>query len=222
MSVLREAKQQIIKELKQTLGKEVILSVDNLEAPPDPTLGDVAFPCFVLAKSLKRNPNEIAIEIAANIAPKEFVKQVKADGPYVNFVLSEEVFGSAVFEEIHDFGSKYGSSEIGKGKSIMVEYAQPNTHKQIHVGHLRNFLVGRMAVDTLKTNGYEVIPTSYINDLGTHVAKSVWAMKKFHEGEEVEKEKRIAFLGKVYVEATEKSSTYGKKIISRSKCRLNG
>src|SRR3989339_1245670 len=201
LSVLQEAKQQFIKELKQILGKEVSVSIEDLEAPPDPKLGDLAFPCFSLAKALKRSPNEIAIEIATNIAPQGFIKKAKADGPYVNILFNDEVFGRSLLESIHEQGDAYGSSDIGKGNSVMVEYAQPNTHKEIHVGHLRNFLAGQLLVNVLRANHYEVIPTAYIGDMGMHVAKCLWGIKTFFAEEEPEKDERVAFLGKVYVKA---------------------
>jgi arginyl-tRNA synthetase len=205
MSVLLDAKQQLLKEIKNAIGKEYTPTIDDLLTPPDPTLGDIAFPCFVLAKALKKAPNEIAIELAAKIAPKKFVKKVKADGPYVNFILCEDVFGGALLEEIRKEKENYGKGKEKKEKRIMVEFAQPNTHKSLHVGHLRNFLVGQMIADVLKANRYEVIPTSYINDLGRHVAQSLWCMKTFHKEEEVLKDERTQYLAKVYKEGATKS-----------------
>ncbi len=205
MSVLLDAKQQILKELKSAIGKEYSPELKELLSPPDLTMGDIAFPCFVLAKAFKKAPNEIAIELAAKIGPKQFVKKVKADGPYVNFVLSEEVFGAAVLEEVRKEKGNYGKVKEKKEKRIMVEFAQPNTHKSLHVGHLRNFLVGQMVSDVLKANAYEVIPTSYINDLGRHVAQSIWCMKKFHKDEEVPKETRVQYLADVYAQGAKKS-----------------
>jgi arginyl-tRNA synthetase len=79
-----------------------------------------------------------------------------------------------------------------------------NTHKDVHIGHLRNLFVGQTAVNLLQANGYDVIPVAYINDLGMHVAKSVWAMKTYHPEEKVPTEERIAYLRDVYVEANSK------------------
>jgi len=86
---------------------------------------------------------------------------------------------------------------------VMVEYANLNTHKDVHIGHLRNLFVGQMAVNVLRANGYDVVPHAYINDLGAHVAKSVWAIMTLHAGEDVPKEKRITFLRDVYIESTQ-------------------
>lgn len=205
MYVIQEVKQEIIQELKKAVGKGFSPDFDSLSIPPDPQMGDVAFPCFELAKKLKQNPNEIAAEIAAKIGPKGSIDSIKAVGPYVNFVLNDKVFGTKLLEEINELGEEYGTSDVGANKKIMVEYANLNTHKDIHVGHLRNLFVGQTTVNILKANGYDVIPVSYINDLGLHVAKSVWAMRAFHKGEELpEGEDRMEFLRKVYVEANQK------------------
>lgn len=189
----------------------------ELEVPPDNTMGDFAYPCFTLAKGLKKNPAEIARELAAKVEPKGWIRKAEAKGPYVNFFLKSESFGKAVLEDIKNEGEKYGAAKDGRRHRVMVEYANPNTHKEVHVGHLRNFFVGHTAVNLLRAAGYEVIPASYINDLGTHVAKCVWALEKFHAGKEVPKDEQISFLGKVYAEATraEEKNVKAKEEISK-------
>ncbi|NBS41250.1 arginine--tRNA ligase [bacterium] len=202
MYAIQRAKQQVLTELKKAIGKEYTPSVDELSYPPDVKMGDLSFACFALAKGLKRNPAELATEIAAKIGPKEFIKSIVALGPYVNFTLDGSAFPSAVISEIGELGGKYGTSDVGAGKRIMVEYAQPNTHKELHVGHLRNFTVGQLLVNVLRANGYDVIPTSYINDLGANVARCVWAVKNLANGVVPEGEDPMTFLQRMYVEAT--------------------
>ncbi len=202
MSFFLKGKQQILRELKTAVGSGFSPSVDELTIPPDPTMGDMAFPCFNLAKQLKRNPEEIAVEIAAKIGPKELIASVRSVGPYVNFVFSL-AFCSSVLDEVHEQAHAYGCSNVGEQKRVMVEYANLNTHKDVHIGHLRNVFLGQMLVNVLQANGYDVVPVAYINDLGAHVAKSVWAIQRFHQDEEVLKEQRIDFLRTVYIEATE-------------------
>lgn len=202
MYAIQQAKQQVLTELKKAVGKEFTPSVEDLSYPPDAKLGDLSFACFVLAKGLKRNPAEVATEIAAKIGPKGFIKSVISAGPYVNFLLDDAAFGAAVMGEIDERAAKYGASGAGGEKKVMVEYAQPNTHKEIHVGHLRNFFVGQALVDVLRANGYDVIPTSYINDLGANVARCVWAVKNLANGAVPEGEDPISFLQRMYVEAT--------------------
>jgi len=202
MYAIQQAKQQALAELKKAVGREYSPSLEDLSYPPDQTMGDLSFACFGLAKGMGRNPAEIATEIAAKIGPKGFLKSVTAIGPYVNFAFEDTAFGEAVIAEILERGREYGTSDAGAGKKIMVEYAQPNTHKEIHVGHLRNFTVGQMVVDVLRANGYDVIPTSYINDLGANVARCIWAVKHVANGVVPEGEDRMSFLQRMYVEAT--------------------
>ena len=206
MYVIQEAKQEILQELKKAVGKGYAPTLDDLTAPPESDMGDIAFGCFALSKKLKQNPAEIATEIAAKIGPKGHIAKVKSAGPYVNFVLSNQEFGTELLKEIKEMGKAYGTSDVGEDKRIMVEYANLNTHKDVHIGHLRNLFVGQVTVNVLKANGYDVVPVAYINDLGLHVAKSVWAIQTLHKDEELPEkmEDRIELLRTVYVEANKK------------------
>lgn len=202
MYVIQEAKTQVLQAIKQAVGQGYAPSVEDLEHPPNPKMGDIAFPCFTLASKLKRNPTEVAVEIAASIGPKGYIADVKAVGPYVNIKLDTNVVGSALLQEIHELMDEYGASDVGQDKRIMVEFANLNTHKDVHIGHLRNIFIGQAVVNILKITGYDVIPVAYINDLGLHVAKSVWCIKTNHGSEEIAEKNRIAFLRNVYIEAT--------------------
>ncbi|MBI4437541.1 arginine--tRNA ligase [Candidatus Uhrbacteria bacterium] len=201
MYTIQKAKTEVLQAIKQAAPPGFVPSMEDLQTPPDQTMGDLAFACFDLAKSLKRNPAEIATEIAAKIGPRGTLGQAKAAGPYVNFRFDSAALGKAVLEQVGDTGEAYGSLEVGKEKRVMVEFANLNSHKDVHVGHLRNLFVGQAAVNMLKANGYDVIPVSYINDLGLHVAQSVW-MVKAHEGwEKTPKGQRVDFLREAYVQA---------------------
>src|SRR3989344_995098 len=117
-----------------TSASGVKVTPDDLVAPPRPELGDLAFGCFKVAKTLGKNPAEAAKDVVA----------------------------------------KFGSADAGKGKALMLEYAQPNTHKEMHVGHLRNLVLGASLVKILSHAGWKVIPASYHGDVGAHVAKCLW------------------------------------------------
>ncbi len=202
MYALAAAKKEAYTALKKALGKSATVTVDMLLTPPKPEYGDLSFPTFELAKGLKRNPAEIASELAAKIGPSKYLKTISAVGPYVNFTFDDQVFSGHVLQDINKTKGRYGKSTTGKGKKVLIEYANPNTHKEVHVGHLRNFAVGLAAVKILEFNGYDVIPVSYINDLGNNVAKCLWGLKNLHPGEEPAEGERLNFLGKVYAEAT--------------------
>lgn len=200
--IYNEARLEVLKALKAAIGKSYAPTYEELELPPKPEYGDVAYPCFALAKGMGKNPAELATELAAKIGPKGVIGAVTSMGPYVNFVFNKDEFARRVVGQILAMKDAYGRSEIGEGRQVMVEYVNFNTHKEVHIGHVRNMIVGHLAINLLRVTGHKVIAASYINDMGANVAKCLWAMKKFHEHEEPEKGDEINFLGRLYTEAT--------------------
>jgi len=201
MYVIQEAKTQVLTMLKAALGQGYVPTIDDLESPPNSEMGDLAFPCFGLAKGEKTNPVDLAKKLAKKIKVKNLIGQVKAQGPYVNFFFDPNKFGQALLKEVVVAGDKFGASTEGKGTRILVEYAAPNTLKEIHVGHLRNFVLGNALTNVLRTAGYDVVAASYINDLGNHIAQTLWAIEKKHKDEDPEPEDRDKFLSAAYIEA---------------------
>ena len=202
MYLLQTAKQDALKLLKAALGKAYTPNVDDLEVPPDTTMGDIAFPCFVIGRGLKRNPMELATEIAAKVAPKGLVVKLEAKGPYVNFWIDAGKMAERVLKEVATAKERYGYSVSGKKKRVLVEYANLNTHKEVHVGHIRNMALGQAAANILRAAGFSVVPHAYINDLGNAVARCLWGYRKFHADEKPEKGEENAFFGEVYAKAT--------------------
>lgn len=156
--------------LKNILQKETNISLDiiekNLTTPKDLKNGDFAFPCFILAKELKKNPNECAKELAKKITlPKEFEK-VEAVGGYINFFLNRKDFSNNVISNILKQGENYAKGE-DKKKNIVIDYAAYNIAKQLHVGHLRTTFIGLSLYRVLKFLGYNVIAINYLGDWGT-------------------------------------------------------
>lgn len=196
------AKKEAFTALKKALGKAFTLEADMIVAPPKPELGDLSFACFMLAKGMGRNPVEIATELAAKIGPSTMIKKITSAGPYVNFTFDNEAFGAQVIDDVLKSKKRYGRSTTGKGKRVLVEYAQPNTHKEFHVGHLRNAIYGQSIVNLVTANGYDAVPAAYIGDIGAHVAKAIWGFKKFYGDETVAKEDRAKVLGDAYTKAT--------------------
>lgn len=202
MYALDTVKKEALTALKKAIGKKFGVSVDMLVRPPKSEYGDLSFPCFALAKGEGRNPAEIATELSAKIGPTKHIRRITSTGPYVNFTFDETAFGTVVLSDVLKGKKRYGRSTTGKGKRVLVEFANPNTHKEVHIGHLRNFAVGQAAVNLLRVNGYDVTPVSYINDLGNNVARCLWGLKKLHNGEEPAPAERLNFMGQVYAEAT--------------------
>ena len=204
MYAIQKAKQDALKVLKSAIGRGYTPSIDELETPPNEEMGDLAFPCFVLSQGMGRNPSEIASEIAAKAGVKGLVKRVESKGPYVNFWLNNDAFAPHVMKEIQVAGGKYGRSTVGREKKVMVEDANLNTHKDVHIGHVRNMVLGQTVVNVLDAAGFQVLPVAYINDLGNHVARCLWGVRHLAPDEEPPKGNENAFFVRVYVEATKR------------------
>ncbi len=208
-----------ISEVKNIITDKIAQAISNLYQkdlkeltlgfPPDLQLGDFAFGCFSLAKELKKNPAEIAKAIAQNIVknlrPEGVLAQVSAFGPYLNFKVKNQILFNAIAKDIAD--ENFGTSKIGQGEKVMVEYLSPNTNKPLHLGHVRNGALG-MAISNLFENaGYKVVKANLINDRGIHICKSMLAWKKWGNGETPEsvKMKGDHFVGKWYVRYAEEA-----------------
>jgi len=201
MTVFEKTKIEIVGLISKALGQTVEVQAANLAPPPNKAMGDLAYACFGVAKALKKSPVEAAKDIAAAIKPAGLVAEAVAAGPYVNFRLDRTAFSAAVISEILAAPDSFGAASAKKGEKIMIEYAQPNTHKEFHVGHLRNVCLGQAAVNLCRAAGFEVVPVSYMGDVGAHVAKCLWCLKKFHAGDKIP-ENRGKYLGQIYAEAT--------------------
>jgi arginyl-tRNA synthetase len=164
----------------------------DLTFPPSFALGHYAYPCFSLSKKLKKAPMMIAAELAKVCAGKE-------SGPYVNITVSEEEIGKIDGEEI--LNQHYFSRQISaKKEKIMFEYSQPNTHKELHVGHMRNLCLGNALVRIGRYVGHDIIATTYPGDVGTHVAKTLWYLKFNYKGE-MPVSNKGTWLGEMYSRA---------------------
>jgi arginyl-tRNA synthetase len=191
----------LAKRLTAVLGGGEISAADFI-VPPDRKLGDFAFGCFKLAKAMGKSPADIAKELATKIDLKnsEFASAVAA-GPYLNFTLNTGDAVHRVVREIEVAGDKFGMSS-GKPE-LLLEYSQPNTHKEIHVGHLRAMVVGQSLVNILQADGWDVVPMSYHGDVGAHVAKCLWWIQKNGGIEALSADQRNGeYLGKMYTEAS--------------------
>ncbi len=205
MSILEKIKNDIAIAINERLGNEIVHDFD-LVYPPDTEMGDLSLPCFVVAKQTAMNPAEVA-NVLKDFLGQEAEKKklglqaVFSVGPYLNFRLDYGAFLPFVIGEVKAQGLDYGKNESGGQQKTMIEFSNVNTHKEYHVGHLRNLCFGDSVHRLMQANGYESIPVSYVNDFGIHVAKTLWAYQRYHQAKDLPENKGF-FLGQVYVQAS--------------------
>ncbi|MEM3781350.1 MAG: arginine--tRNA ligase [Candidatus Micrarchaeaceae archaeon] len=166
---------------------------------PDYSFGDISTSfAFSLAKKLKKNPAEIAEEIARRAKPSTLVKSFSSAGGYVNAHFNESRYSKLVIDTVFEEAEDYGSSNIGKDEKVIVEYPSVNPTKPWHVGHLRNALLGDAIANMLEFCGYRVERENYIDDLGLQMAETLWGY--LHISKDPNGKKFDQFLGEQYVE----------------------
>lgn len=183
------------------LDKEEIL---NLIEIPSSDMGDFAFPCFKLAKTMRKAPNIIANEIAEKIEKKEFISNIQVVNAYINFYVNKDTYVEKVLKNILNDKENFGNSQIGKDKTIVIDYSSPNIAKPFHIGHLRSTVIGNSLYKIYKKLGYNVIGINHLGDWGTQFGKLIVAYKKWGNKELVEKDD-IKELSKIYVKFHEES-----------------
>lgn len=150
-----------------------------IEIPPNTDMGDYAFPCFKLAKELKKAPPLIANEIKEKLELDENIEKVEIIGGYLNFYINKLALTKNVLVEIDKAGNNYGSNKTGNGKTILVEYSSPNIAKPFHIGHLRNTVIGAALYNIYKYLGYNTIGINHLGDYGTQFGKMIEGYKRW-------------------------------------------
>ncbi len=148
-----------------------------IEIPPQSDMGDFAFPCFKLAKTLKKSPVMIAEEIKDKITTDEYIERIEEKSGYLNFYINNEKLVEEVLKEIEEQKEEYGKSDEGNGKNIIVEYSSPNIAKPFHIGHLRTTLIGNALYRIYKYLGYNTTGINHLGDYGTQFGKMIEAYK---------------------------------------------
>ena len=178
--------------------------VNFMEIPAKPEMGDYAFPCFRLAKTMRKAPNMIAADICSKIEENEIFSKIEPVAAYINFFTDKSVYAAEVMESIAKMGENYGTSEEGKGKTIVIDYSSPNIAKPFHVGHLRSTVIGSALYKIFEKMGYECVGVNHLGDWGTQFGKLIEAYKLWGSKEEVE-EKGISELTRIYVKFHEEA-----------------
>ncbi|MFH1521977.1 MAG: arginine--tRNA ligase, partial [archaeon] len=186
--------------------KEVKLNkkeVENLiEVPSNDKFGDFAFPCFGLAKVLKKSPVEIAGDLVKKLRknlPKE-ISNVDSKGGYVNFFVDKKILAEDVLGRVKK--KSFGKLDLGKGKVVCMDMSSPNIAKPFGIGHLRSTIIGNSIGKICEANGFKVVKINYLGDWGTQFGKIIFGFKKW--GDEAKLEKNpIKHLYELYVKAND-------------------
>lgn len=182
------------------IAKEVGLSVCDVknlvEVPPRAEMGDFAFPCFGLAKLLKKSPVVIAGDLAKKFKLPKGIDRVGNEGGYVNFFVDKKVLAEKVLAKVKKKG--FGSLGLGKGKKVVIDMSSPNIAKPFGIGHLRSTMIGNSIGKIAEANGFDVVKINYLGDWGTQFGKMIYAWKTFRK--DTEKEADMTELLALYVE----------------------
>ncbi|OAB41423.1 arginine--tRNA ligase [Paenibacillus glacialis] len=149
------------------------------ELPPSAAMGDMAFPCYMLAKAYRRSPQEIAVNIA-NLIDMKGVK-AEAAGPYVNLFFDRDYYAGMLMEALQQ--SSFAQSNIGQGKKVIIDMSSPNIAKPFGIGHLRSTMIGAALYKMYQTAGYEPISVNHLGDWGTQFGKQITAYKRWGDDE---------------------------------------
>lgn len=177
-------------EIARAVAQAAGLGADGIriESPRDPELGDFAFPCFQLARSLKKAPPAIAAELAPRVAAGLVDITVQAAGPYLNFRVGRARLAREVLGAVRAQGAAYGTSDEGRGRPILIDFSSPNIAKPMHVGHLRSTLIGAALGRIFGALGYRVVGINHIGDWGSQFGGLVVALRRWRGEVDLEHE----------------------------------
>lgn len=174
---MKDYKEIISKKLEE---KDIGLSSEEIykliEIPPQETMGDYSFPCFQLAKTLRKNPALISKEVASEIELEDFA-EIKNVGPYINFFLDRKKFENEVINTIIEKKENFGRSDMGKGKTVVLDFSSVNIAKPFHIGHIRSTVIGDAIRNIHEFLGYNTVASNYIGDYGTQFGTMIAAYK---------------------------------------------
>ena len=174
---------EIIAKNLEGLTEDEIKSM--VEIPQDQSMGDYAFPCFRLAKTMRKAPNLIAAELAAKLQGDKLFSEVSPVNAYVNmFVSREEMMKSTVSEVLEEMDN-FGKSNIGGNKKVIVEFSSPNIAKPFHIGHIRSTVIGNSLSKIYDALGYDVFKINHLGDYGTQFGKMICAYRRWGNREDV-------------------------------------
>ena len=191
-----------LKEKIEDLTLEEIVAL--IEVPPNKEMGDFAFPCFKLAKVFRKAPNMIAADLAENIEAKGAISKVMPLGGYVNFFVNKSQLAKTVINDVLTKKEKYGHTDLGQDKAVVIDFSSPNIAKPFHIGHIRTTVIGNALYKIYDSQGYNVVRVNHLGDYGTQFGKLIVAFKLWGSKEAVEANP-IPELLKLYVKFHEEA-----------------
>ena len=159
----------------------------SLALPPNSQMGDYALPCFKFAKILRKSPVAIAQQLAEDISPDGVISEVSAVNGYLNFKINKAGLARDVLKKIAEEGAKYGSSSVGAGKTVCIDYSSVNIAKPFHIGHLSTTVLGSALYKIFNFLGYNAVGINHLGDYGTQFGKLISAYKRWGNRDEVQK-----------------------------------
>ena len=198
-------KEIVAEEISKATNIEKEKILVNIEVPKDTSNGDYAFPCFLLAKELKKSPVAIATDIQVKIlesiktnAEEGAIAEVVAVNGFLNFKLNKQKVAEELIKEFDIQKDNYGSRKQEKTKNIVIDYSSPNIAKPFHIGHLRSTVIGGALYNIYKYLGYNVVGINHLGDWGTQFGKLIEGYKRWGTEYNIE-ENPIDELTKIYV-----------------------
>ncbi|MCQ2979562.1 MAG: arginine--tRNA ligase [Clostridia bacterium] len=190
-------KEEIVKMLDSNIEELSYEEIDKLlEVPKESKLGDYAMPCFSLSKIFRKAPNIIAEELKEKLEVPSFLDKIESISGYLNFFINRKEFSKSIIDSILN-NDDYGSSNLGDGKNVILDYASLNVAKPFHIGHLKNAVTGNSLYRIYKKLGYNPIAINHLGDFGTQFGKLIYAYKTWGDDEKI-KENGIYELTDLY------------------------
>jgi len=200
---MKNIKAKIAEHISKKLEIEASLIESMLEYPPDSKMGDLSLPCFKLSKSLRKAPPAIAADIADGFECDE-IEKIETVGGYVNFFISDRYWANVLIENINEQGESYGSSNVGEGKTVVLDYSSPNIAKPFHLGHLGTTVIGHSIKKLFEFSGYKCIGINHLGDWGTSFGKQIVACRKWGDLDKL-KENGVDGLVSLYIKFHEEA-----------------
>ena len=194
-----------LKEHIEELTLEEITAL--IEVPPNKDMGDFAFPCFKLAKVFRKAPNMIAAELSEKIEAKGVISNVTPLGGYINFFVNKSQLAETVIKDVLTKKEKYGHSDLGKDKTIVIDFSSPNIAKPFHIGHIRTTVIGNALYKIYDSQGYNTVRINHLGDYGTQFGKLIVAFKLWGNKEAVEANP-IPELLKLYIQVHDEAERH--------------